>query len=196
MKKLITIGRQCGAGGAIIGQKVAEALGIEYFDKDLILRTAKASANLSPDEIHRWDEKVPKDFSFNQGLFNFYTRPLGDKIWDAQVKAIRKMANEHSCVIVGRNADYILREYDHCLRVFIHADLEWRVDHMMSLMPDTPEAQVRADIKSADKARQNYCTHFTGRAYGDATSFDLTLNTSKLGIDGAVEQILAAAKYI
>ena len=113
MKKIITISRQFGAGGGEIGRRTAEALGIAFYDKDLILQTAKASAGLSPAEVRRWDEKVPADFGFTQSLFDFYNRPLGDKLWEAQVKAIREIADRESCVIVGRNADYILREFDH-----------------------------------------------------------------------------------
>ena len=196
MKKIITISRQFGAGGGEIGRRTAEALGIAFYDKDLILQTAKASAGLSPAEVRRWDEKVPADFGFTQSLFDFYNRPLGDKLWEAQVKAIRETADRESCVIVGRNADYILREFDHCLRVFVHADFEWRAERMSHKMPDATPEKLRADIKSADKARKNYCTHFTGRRYADATNYDLTLCTSKLGIDAALDQVLRAAEHI
>lgn len=196
MKKIITIGRQFGAGGGEIGRRTAEALGIAFYDKDLILQTAKASAGLTPAEVRRWDEKVPADFGFTQSLFDFYNRPLSDKLWEAQVRAIREIADRESCVIVGRNADYILREFDHCLRVFIHADFEWRAERMSHKMPDTSPEQLRADIKSADRARKNYCTRYTGRSYADATNYDLSLCTSKLGIDAALEQVLRAAEHI
>lgn len=196
MKKIITIGRQFGAGGGEIGRRTAEALGIAFYDKDLILRTAMASANLTPAEVRKWDERVPADFGFAQSLFDFYSRPLGDKIWDAQVKAIRELADHESCVIVGRNADAILREFDHCLRVFIHADFEWRAERMAAKMPDNTPEQLRANIRAADKARRNYCVRYTGRDYADATNYDLTLCTSRLGVDAALEQVLAAAAHI
>lgn len=196
MKKIITIGRQFGAGGGEIGRRVAEALGIPYYDKDLILRTARSSANLTPAEVRRWDERVPADFGFAQSLFDFYSRPLGDRLWDAQVNAIREMADKQSCVIVGRNADYILREFDHCLRVFVHADFEWRAERMApKVVHDTPD-QLRAHVRAVDKARRNYCTHYTGQYYGDAANYDLTLCTSKLGIDFAVAEVLKAAEKI
>ena len=108
MKQIITIGREFGAGGGELG------------------RTAKASAHLTPEQVRRWDERVPHEFGFTQSLFNFYERPLSEELWDAQVRAIREIADKESCVIVGRNADYILREFDHCLRVFVHADRNWR----------------------------------------------------------------------
>lgn len=197
MKKIITIGRQFGAGGGEIGRRVARELGIAFYDKDLILRTAKASAGLTPEEVRRWDERVPANFGFTQSLFDFYNRPLGDRIWEAQVAAIRQMADQESCVIVGRNADYILREFDHCLRVFFHADFEWRVERMRGMVPDVKtDEELRARIRAADKARRNYCVRYTGRPYGDVTSYDLTVNTGKLGLDEAFEQVMKAAERI
>ena len=135
MKRIITIGRQFGAGGGEIGRRVAHELGIEYVDRDLILRTAAESMQLTPEQVRQWDEKVPRDVGFAQSLFNFYSRPLSDELWNAQVEAIRKLADSQSCVIVGRNADYILREFDHCLHVFVHADRNWRLARMAKLMP-------------------------------------------------------------
>ena len=106
------------------------------------------------------------------------------------------IADKESCVIVGRNADYILREFDHCLRVFVHADRTWRLLHMRKLMPDTPFDQMEVDMDKADRARKNYCVKHTGRVYGDSRNYDLTLCTSKLGIDKALEILLCAAKDI
>ena len=160
------------------------------------LTTAKVSAHLTPEQVRRWDERVPHEFGFTQSLFNFYERPLSEELWDAQVRAIREIADKESCVIVGRNADYILREFDHCLRVFVHADRNWRLLHMRKLMPDTPFDQLEVDMDKADRARKNYCVKHTGRVYGDSRNYDLTLCTSKLGIDKALEILLCAAKDI
>ena len=113
MKRIITIGREFGAGGGELGRRLARELGIAYYDRDIILRTAKASAHLTPEQVRRWDERVPHEFGFTQSLFNFYDKPLSEELWNAQVKAIRELADKESCVIVGRNADYILREFDH-----------------------------------------------------------------------------------
>ena len=112
------------------------------------------------------------------------------------MRTIREIADKESCVIVGRNADYILREFDHCLRVFVHADRNWRLLHMRKLMPDTPFDQLEVDMDKADRARKNYCVKHTGRVYGDSRNYDLTLCTSKLGIDKALEILLCAAKDI
>ena len=173
-----------------------ELLVFELTAPVIIKRTAKVSAHLTPEQVRRWDERVPHEFGFTQSLFNFYERPLSEELWDAQVRAIREIADKESCVIVGRNADYILREFDHCLRVFVHADRNWRLLHMRKLMPDTPFDQLEVDMDKADRARKNYCVKHTGRVYGDSRNYDLTLCTSKLGIDKALEILLCAAKDI
>ena len=196
MKRIITIGRDFGAGGSTLGRRLAQELGLEYYDRDIILQTAKASAHLTPAQVRQWDERVPHEFGFTQSLFNFYNRPLGEELWDAQVKAIRDLAEHNNCVIVGRNADYILREFDHCLRVFVHADKYFCIKHMQELMPGTPREQIEKDKISADRARQDYCTRYTGRVYGDSRNYDLTLCTSTLGFDKAYELLLSAAKDI
>ena len=110
MKRIITIGREFGAGGSDLGRRLARELGIASSDRDIILRTAKASDHLTPEQVRLWDERVPMEFGFTQSLFNFYSRPLSEELWDAQVRAIRALADKESCVIVGRNADYILKE--------------------------------------------------------------------------------------
>ena len=115
---------------------------------------------------------------------------------DLRQAAIRELADKESCVIVGRNADYILREFDHCLRVFVHADRNWRLMHMRELMPDTPFDQLEEDMDSADRARRNYCAKHTGQVYGDSRNYDLTLCTSRLGLDKALEILLCAAKEL
>lgn len=196
MRKLITIGREFGAGGGEIGRRVAKELGLEYYDKDIILKTAVASRNLDPEQVRRWDERVPKNFGFAQSLFDFYNKPLEEEIWQAQRDAIRELANRESCVIVGRNGDYILREFDHCLRVFIHSGFDWRVRRMTVLMDQVPADQVAGNVKAVDKARKRYCEYYTHQTYGDARNYDLTLDTEKLGIDKAVELILNVAETL
>ena len=196
MKRIITIGREFGAGGGTLGPRLAKELGIEYYDRDIILATAKASAHLTPEQVRQWDERVPKEFGFTQSLFNFYSKPLGEELWNAQVHAIRELADKESCVIVGRNADYILKEYDHCLRVFVHADRSWRLLLMRQEMPDTPWNVLESDMDTADRARRAYCEKMTGRTYGDSRNYDLTLCTSTLGLEKAYQLLKQAAEMI
>ena len=196
MKRIITIGREFGAGGRELGRRLARELGIAFYDRDIILRTAKASAHLTPEQVRHWDEKVPMEFGFTQSLFNFYSRPLSEELWDAQVKAIRELANKESCVIVGRNADYILKEYDHCLRVFVHADRSWRLLRIRKEMPDVPLSVLESDMDTADRARRAYCEKMTGRTYGDSRNYDLTLCISSLGFEKAYQLLKEAAEIV
>ena len=196
MKRIITIGREFGAGGSDLGRRLARELGIAYYDRDIILRTAKASAHLSPEQVRQWDERVPREFGFTQSLFNFYSRPLSEELWNAQVNAIRELANKESCVIVGRNADYILKEYDHCLRVFVHADRSWRLLRIRKEMPDVPLSVLESDMDTADRARRAYCEKMTGRTYGDSRNYDLTLCISSLGFEKAYQLLKEAAEIV
>ena len=196
MKRIITIGREFGAGGSDLGRRLARELGIAYYDRDIILRTAKASAHLSPEQVRQWDERVPRELGFTQSLFNFYSRPLSEELWNAQVKAIRELANKESCVIVGRNADYILKEYDHCLRVFVHADRSWRLLRIRKEMPDVPLSVLESDMDTADRARRAYCEKMTGRTYGDSRNYDLTLCISSLGFEKAYQLLKEAAEIV
>ena len=196
MKRIITIGREFGAGGRELGRRLARELGIAFYDRDIILRTAKASAHLTPEQVRQWDEKVPMEFGFTQSLFNFYSRPLSEELWEAQVKAIRELANKESCVIVGRNADYILKEYDHCLRVFVHADRSWRLLRIRKEMPDVPLSVLESDMDTADRARRAYCEKMTGRTYGDSRNYDLTLCISSLGFEKAYQLLKEAAEIV
>ena len=196
MKRIITIGREFGAGGSDLGRRLARELGIAYYDRDIILRTAKASAHLTPEQVRQWDERVPREFGFTQSLVNFYSRPLSEELWEAQVKAIRELANKESCVIVGRNADYILKEYDHCLRVFVHADRSWRLLRIRKEMPDVPLSVLESDMDTADRARRAYCEKMTGRTYGDSRNYDLTLCISSLGFEKAYQLLKEAAEIV
>lgn len=196
MKKIITIAREFGAGGGEIGRRVAKELGIEFYDKDIILRTAMANPKLTPEQVRHFDERVPKNFGFAQSLFDFYNKPLDEELWQAQRDAIREMANQESCVIVGRNSEYILREFDHCLRIFAHAGFAWRVNRMSGMMPGVPLSQVEKDVRDADRSRKKSFEYYTKLTYKDTGNYDLTVNTEKLGIDKAVELVLAAAKEI
>lgn len=195
MKKVITISREFGAGGRSIGREVANRLGIAFYDRDIILKTAQETTDLTADEIRRFEEKTHINVGFTQSLFDYYSRPIDEKIWDAQRKAIRNLADKESCVIVGRNADYILREFDHLLRVFVYADKQWRIEHLKTLMDDS-ESAIESKMEQADKARKNYCKKLTGAVYGDVHNYDLTINTGKLGFDKAIELILNTASSV
>lgn len=193
MKKIITISRQFGAGGSSVGERLARELGYEYYDKEIILTAARES-NIDVNSLVEWDEKIPISFGFTQSLFDFYNRPLSELIFNAQKKVIRKVAQKGNCVILGRNANCILKEYDNTLHVFIHADFNWRLERMKRKMPDTSESKIIEGMKTADKARAKYCSYHTHTVFGAADNYDLCLSTSSLGIDKCIEIIKSACE--
>lgn len=193
MKKIITISREFGAGGGEIGRKVAQALNYEYYDKELILKAARES-NVNLESLSKWDERVPMNFGFAQSLFDFYNKPLNEKLFNAQQQVIKAVGEKGNCVIVGRNANTILKEYDYALHVFIHADPYWRLKRMKIEMPDITEAKISEQIRTIDKMRRKYCTYYTNTEFGVADYYDISFNTSKLGIDACVDIICSLAK--
>ena len=193
MKRIITISREFGASGGTIGQAVARRLGYEYYDKEIILRSARES-NLDVASLEKWDEKIPMNFGFAQSLFDFYNKPLNEKLFDAQKKVIRDIGEKGNCVIVGRNANAILGEYDQALHIFIHAHPYWRLQHLKTKMPNEPDAKIMDRMKQVDKKRKKYCAYYTNTIFGMSEYYDLCLNSSKLGIDACVDLICELAQ--
>ncbi|MDO4632698.1 MAG: cytidylate kinase-like family protein [Eubacteriales bacterium] len=194
MKNIITISREFGAGGGTIGKKVAKELGYYYCDKDIILQAAAASGSLTPNEIRRFDEKVPFEFGFGQSLFDFYNKPLNEKLFAAQREAIIRVAEKGNCVIVGRNANVILQEFDRTLHVFVSATQYFRIQNLKTKMPDMSEAEIISHMKSVDKTRKKYCSYYTKTKFGQADYYDMCLKSSTLGIDGCVDLICRTAE--
>ncbi|MDO5540436.1 MAG: cytidylate kinase-like family protein [Eubacteriales bacterium] len=193
MKKIITISREFGAGGGTIGQLVAQKLNYDYYDKEIIMEAA-CHANVDMERMLRYDERVPRNFGFAQSLFNFYNRPLSEKVFQAQKEVIRKIGEKGNCVIIGRNANSILREYDRALHVFVHAPMYYRMLHMKDLMPDTSEEKIMDELQSVDRIRKKYCTFYTDTVFGMSQFYDLSLNTAKFGIDGCADIICELAQ--
>ena len=188
MRKIITIARECGAAGSTIGRAVAQKLGFDYYDNALILKAAR-EAGTDVNEVLDWDEKVPVDFGFAQSLFNLKSRPQSEKLYEIQKDVIRSMGDRGDCVIVGRNANVVLKEYEHCLRVFLHADESWRVEWMKQRHPEMTEEAVKAEIRSVDRNRKKYCAYFTETQMQEAVNYDLCLKVSEVGIEQCVDAI-------
>ena len=154
MKKIITISREFGAAGGTIGKAVAERLGYEYFDKELIIRAAR-EANLDVEKMVKLDEHAPLIFGFGQSLFDLYSSPVEERFYESQKNVIKKIGEHGKCVIVGRNANSILSEYDDSLHVFIHANMYWRLNRMKEeKMQDIPIEKVAEELNNIDKARK------------------------------------------
>lgn len=194
MKKIITISREFGAGGGQIGQAVAKKLGYYYLDKDMIIRSAMESSNLSPEEFRMYDERVPHDFGFGQSLFDFYNKPLNERLFAAQRSAILKAGEKGNCVIVGRNANVILKEFDYSLHVFVAASQYFRLQNLKEKMPDYSEEKILEEMKAVDKARRKYCAYYTNTEFGKSDYYDLCLKSSTLGIDACVDIICDLAE--
>ncbi len=193
MRNIITISRQFGAGGSTIGQAVADRLGFYYCDKDMILKAAIESGSLSPDEVRYYDERVPREFGFGQSLFDFYNKPLDERLFAAQTEAIKKVAEKGNCVIVGRNANIILKEFDRTLHVFIAGSEKARLARMCEKMPDTSTEKVLEHLRSVDRTRKKYCKYYTNTEFGNAEYYDLCVKSSSLGFDKCIDLICEAA---
>jgi cytidylate kinase len=200
-KIVITIARQYGSGGRTIGEMLAKDLGIKYYDKE-ILQLASDESGINEGLFEKADEKLKNtnlfkiarkaykgelippesdDFTSNDNLFNY------------QAKIIRKLAEEESCVIIGRCADYILRDFDHVLSVFVHAPADFCLAEAMK-KHSMSEKEMERFIAKTDKRRAEYYKYYTGREWTDARNYDLCLNCGKLGFERCLEEIKAYLK--
>ena len=195
--KIITITRQFGSGGHEIGSALAERLGIGFYDKELISLAAKESG-IAPEVFEHADEKASNSllYSLSMGLYNYGAGfsssmgdlPVNDKLYILQHKIIKEKAESESFVIVGRCADYILKDYPGIVKVFIYADIESRVRRAISRHDIEPARAKQAIIKT-DKSRANYYSFYSGQKWGQVENYDLCINTTKLDVDQAVKLI-------
>ncbi len=194
----ITIGRQFGSGGREVGKKVAQALGVPYYDKELLAVAAKESG-LSHQFLQNYDEKPTNSFLYSlvMGQQNLLAGVQGTSVEQmaakAQRDAVLSVAEKGSCVIVGRCADYILRSKPGLVRVFICADWTWRVDHVCR-RDGVSAKEAEEKMRKMDKTRASYYSFHTDRDWGAAATYDLSVNTSRRGIDAAAAVILSYAK--
>lgn len=197
MNTIITIGRQFGSGGREIGQKLAENFGIKYYDKELLSRAAKESG-FCEEMIQNHDERPTNSFLYNLVMdtysfgynSSFVDMPISHKVFLAQFDTIKKIASEGPCVIVGRCADYALQDYQNCLNIFIHSDEKFKVKYIMNRFDDITTEQKAIDMMNKkDKQRQSYYNYYTSKKWGRADNYDLSINSSILGIDGTVKLI-------
>lgn len=178
-KKVITIAREYGSGGRLIAQKVAEKLGIVYYDNEVIDLAAK-EMGFDVDVIRKVSEEKSSGFMYSLSSSAF-TLPLNDQVYTMQSKIIRHLANFDACIIVSGCADYILEDYDNVLKVFIHAPLDSRIHRVKEDYKEEHDDFKKYVIKK-DKNRSNYYNYYTTKKWGQLKNFDLTIN-SDLGID-------------
>ena len=194
---LITIARQVGSGGREVGELVAKNLGIDYHDKSLINMAAEKSG-LSPEVLHNTDEKATPSFLYSiamggMGMVPFthgmpYDTPINDRLFVLQSGIIEELAKSHSCVFIGRCADFVLRDFDNVLRVFVYADIEKRAE-TIAKRNDISISEARNLATKLDKKRSNYYGYYTSQKWGRSENYDLMIDTTKIGVSGAAKII-------
>ncbi len=201
MNTIITLGRQLGSNGKIIGQNLAEKLGYKFYDKEIIARIAKENG-LSEAVFSEMDEKPTTSLLYSlvmgvqstKGLYYQYNDFLnGDNLFKLQVDLIRKIAKEGPCVIVGRCADYILRDEPGLISLFLYADTEARVKTLMG-RDGMSEKEARGAVSKADKRRSNYYNFYTNRTWGNVNNYNLCIDTASLPKEKCVDFLLSYIK--
>lgn len=195
---IITIGRQFGSGGHEIGEKLAKKLGIKFYDKELIKLIAKQSG-LCEKVLESYDEKPTNSLLYSIVMDIYpsvmYTGPTIDQqIYQANYDTIRKLADGEPCVIVGRCADYILRDHPELVSVFVHANSDFRAARIAEEYK-LPDAKVRDLLVKTDKKRASYYNFQSEKQWGAASSYNLCIESSEVGIDGAVDLIMDYVNY-
>ncbi|MDL2302700.1 cytidylate kinase-like family protein [Lachnospiraceae bacterium OttesenSCG-928-D06] len=199
---VITIGRQYGSGGRTVGEMLAQKLNIHYYDKEL-LKLASDDSGINETLFVNADEKVKSTrlFHIAKGAYNGELIPpesddftSTDNLFNYQAKIIRKLADEgEPCVIIGRCADYVLKDYTNVLSVFVHAPLPFCLEQAAKKHSMNPK-ELERYINKTDKHRGDYYKYHTGRVWTDARNYDLCLNSSKLGFERCVDEIIAYMK--
>ena len=198
---VITIGRECGSSGRAIGRKLAESLGIKCYDKELLALAAKNSG-LCEELFKTHDEKPTNSFlyslvmdtySMGYNTSAYMDMPINHKIFLAQFDTIKKMADEGPCVIIGRCADYALEDYPNVVSVFITGDEADKIKRVSELY-NVDEAKAKDLMIKTDKRRSSYYNYYSNKKWGDPKSYDMCINSSAVGQEGAVDIIMELAK--
>ena len=182
-KKIITISREFGSGGRFIGEEVAKKLGIAYYDKNIISQIAEQSG-LSPEYIQESAELSPRKGMLAYALAgrDITGKSVEDIVYEAQRKIILELAEKESCVIIGRNADFILKDRDDVLNVFIHGDLPQKTERICRLY-QVNEREAAKMMADTDKRRMTNYNFYTEQRWGKASNYTLCLNSSQLGYE-------------
>ena len=203
-KLIITIARQYGSGGREIGEKVAEMLGIPIYDKEIITDAA-SKGDLNAEVIRNTEESCANSLLYTLAMgsnilgttLHFgYKMPLNDKLFILQSDIIREYAKNGSCVIIGRCSDYVLKDEEGVLRLFIYGDLDHRAERVQQRHPEIKSSQIIDVINKTDKRRSSYYNFYTGNKWGKYDNYDMAINSSTLGIEGTAQLIVAMASKL
>lgn len=186
---IITIGRQYGSGGREIGRKLSEKLNIPFYDKELLSIAAKESG-ICQELFENNDEKPTSSFLYSLVMGNYggTELPLNHKLFLAQFDTIKRLAKAGPCVIVGRCADYALEEFPNCVNIFIHSNMESKVQRITTLY-DIPQNKAKETILKTDKKRAKYYNFYSNKNWGDADNYHLTIDSGIIGIENSVDLI-------
>lgn len=193
-KRIITISREFGSGGRFIGEEVAKKLGVAYYDKDIIGKIAEQSG-LSPEYVKENAELSPKKglFAYAFSGRDITGKSVGDMVYEAQSKIIMEIAEKESCVIIGRNADFILKDRNDVLNVFIHGDMPEKTQRIIDLY-NVEEKEAVKMMADTDKRRMTNYNFYTEQKWGKASNYTLCLNSSQLGYDRCERIIMECSK--
>ena len=193
-KRIITISREFGSGGRFIGEEVAKKLGIAYYDKNIIGQIAEKSG-LSPEYIQENAELSPKKglFAYAFSGRDITGKSVEDMVYEAQTNIILELAEKEPCVIIGRNADYILKDRDDVLNVFIHGDMLEKIKRITGLY-NVKEKEAVKMMADTDKRRRTNYNFYTDQNWGKASNYTLCLNSSQLGYDRCEMIIMECVK--
>jgi len=192
MKSIITISRQYGSGGRYIAKKLAEKLGIPYYDNEIITMAAKESG-YAENIFEKAEQISTHSLLYSLSMFGsaagVYGLPLSDQVYIVQSDIIKKCADKGPCVIVGRCSDYVLRDYDNVIDFFISSDMESRKKRVVKYY-NIPEEKAESTIEQKDKKRATYYNYYTSRRWGDIANYNMALNCDSVGVDAAVELLV------
>ena len=193
MDKVITISREFGSGGRELGVKLADKLGIPFYDKELISMAAD-DINIAEDAFQQYDEHIvvhdPLDRQFYHAFSEVYQIPMSDQIFVAQSNVIRRLASYGPCIIVGRCADMILTD---SLNLFIYAKMKDRIRRMLELESEAESdgKEMERRIREVDRKRKEYYQYYTGNTWGRAQNYHLCLDSGPVGVEGCLRAVLA-----
>ena len=189
-KRIITISREFGSGGRFIGEEVAKQLGIAYYSENIIDQIAQQSG-LSPEYIEENAELSPKNglFAYAFSGRDITGKSVDDMLYEAQRKVILEIAEKEQCVMIGRNADFILKDRDDVLNVFIHGDMPEKIKRICKLYDVTEDGAIKL-IKDTDKRRRTNYNFYTEQKWGMARNYTLSLNSSQLGYERCEKMII------
>lgn len=201
---IITIARQYGSGGREIGEIIAKNLGIPLYDKEIVKEAAQNS-ELSEEVLHTADESAANSLLYTLAMgsnmlgatMHFgYKMPINDKLFILQSDIIKNYASQGSCVIIGRCADYVLRDNPNLFRIFIYGDLDHRQERIRQRHPEIKSSQIVDTITKTDKRRASYYNFYTGNKWGKFDNYDMAINSSTFGVEETANMLTAAIKKL